>query len=172
MAMDRIGGTMERLDGTDEEPRALRDDAVSFLEHCILVASGSPLASDGEAINQPSSWSRTRSGPICGMEPTSGTTWRRRRSRSRRRRADPTRSGPARGLASEAHAARSDLARSALNPAVTQDDGCSYFSLCSLLVGAGTTGRLESDRPPGPSRSMDGVHGRGSGRARRARSSP
>jgi hypothetical protein len=43
---------MERRDGTDEEPRTLRDDAVSFLEHCILVASGSPLASDGEVISQ------------------------------------------------------------------------------------------------------------------------
>jgi hypothetical protein len=43
---------MERRDGIDEEPRTPRDDAVSFLEHCILVASGSPMANDGEAINQ------------------------------------------------------------------------------------------------------------------------
>jgi len=34
-----------------EGPRTLRDDAVHFLEHCMYVASGSPLARDGEAIH-------------------------------------------------------------------------------------------------------------------------
>ena len=28
------------------------DEIVNFLEHCILVASGSPLASDGEEIQK------------------------------------------------------------------------------------------------------------------------
>ena len=43
---------MERRDKSDEGPRTPRDEAVSFLEHCILVASGSPSASDGEAIHK------------------------------------------------------------------------------------------------------------------------